>query len=248
MNRILPLLIFFLLASRAVAEEPYVSSASLREDEVCFRLPEGMVDWTAIARKTYGPDLDHPDPDALRQTYSESGGESLVRFEVPVPPEVATRGWQLLHEDGVSALQPDRLWGEVSYDVDRKAQLLSQGPSRINGSACASSPPARPAFVIGRTAGEWITEAVPWTTEAAGKFSFQAAGERYLFGPPKFAKPEVRKVLVLRSGDRLSWVLVSWAPDLQCEKLCCGYAFSLFELGPGGKLREISENGYECDP
>jgi hypothetical protein len=240
MNRTL-LLALFLLASPAVGEEPYIGRARLEGDELCFDLPEGMVDWTALAKETYGPGLERPDPDVLRQTYYEPGALSRVRFEAPVPPQVATRGWQLLHEDGVSALQPGRLWGEVHYKVDRKYQLLGQGPSGIHGSACASSPPARPAFVLGGAAGEWTTEEVPWTAEAAGSFSFQAAGERYLFRPPKYAKPEVRKVLVLKSGDRRPWALVSWGPDF------CEYAFSLFELGSGGDLRMLQENGYGCD-
>jgi hypothetical protein len=242
------LLTLFLLASPAFGGEAYVGPAWLEpEGELCFQLPDGMVDWGALAKEALGPALDRPDPDILRQTYFESGGVSRVRFEAPVPPQVATRGWQLLHEDGMSALQPGRLRGEVRYKVDRKHQLLDQGPSNFYGSACASSPPARPAFVVDGAAVEWTTEAVPWTTETAGSFSFQTAGERYLFEPPRFAKAEVRKVLVLRSGERQSRALVSWAPDLRCEKACCEYAFSLFELAPGGKLRMTQQNGYRCD-
>ena len=237
----------FLLANPVSGEEPYVGRAWLEPGgELCFQLPDGLVDWPALARETLGPAVDRPDPGMLRQSYFEPGGSSHVRFEAPVPSQVATQGWQLLHEDGVSPVQPGRLRGEVRYEVDRELRLLGQ--AGIFGSACASSPQAKPAFVLGASAGEWRMEEVAWTVEATGGISFQAAGERYLVDTPDFAVPRAKKVLVLRSENRQRpWALISWSPDLRCEKACCEHAFSLLELGPGGKLREISENGYGCD-
>lgn len=246
MNRTL-FLILFLLASPASGEDPYVGRARLEPGgEVCFELPDGLVDWPALAKEALGPAVDDPDPEVLRQNYFEPGGSSHVRFEAPVPSQVATRGWLLLDEHGVSALQPGRLRGEARYEVDRSFRLLSR--AGIFGSACASSPQAKPAFVLGGPAGKWTVQSVTWSLETAGGISFQTAGERYLVDAPDFAVPRARKVLVLRSEDRQRpWALISWESDLRCGKACCEHAFSLLELGLGGKLHKVSENGYGCD-
>jgi hypothetical protein len=243
-----PALLFALalLASPASGDERSVGRVWREpEGELCFDLPDGLVDWSALAREALGPALDHPESEMLRRHPFESGGSSHVRFEAPVPPQVAARGWQLVHEDGVTAVQPGRLRGEVSYDVDRELRWL--GSMTISGSACASIPLAKPAFVLGGPVEEWTAEPVPWTPETAG-VSFETAGERYRVEAPDFAVPRAGKVLVLRSKARqLSWALVSWAPDPRCEQACCEHAFSLVELGPGGKLRGVFENGYGCD-
>lgn len=239
------LLFALALLAGPAADERHVGLARQEpEGELCFDLPDGLVDWPALAGKALGPALDHPDPEVLREYHFESGGSSRVHFEAPVPPQVAARGWQLVHEDGVTALQPDRLRGEVSYDVDRQLRWL--GSKRISGSACVSSP-MTPAFILGGPVEEWTAESVPWISETTG-VSFETAGERYRIEAPDFAVPRARKVLVLRSKSRqFLWALVAWAPDLRCEGLCCEHAFSLVELGPGGKLRGVYENGYGCD-
>ena len=229
------------LGSSPPQSDIYVGHAYSEENgRVCFDLPEGLVDWTTLAKKTLGKKFDQPDKNSTWE------GQSLL-YPAPVPRQVSSKVWRILHPGGILTLQPKMLKGRVTYQLSRSFQVLS--PPRAWGGACGSVDPGsvRAAFVIGAEGGEWSSEPATWSSEKNGRFVIESSGGRYTFSPPDFAVSRLKKLLVFRSAELPPRALAVWDSDPNCEALCCESAFSLYELGPKGKLATLGENGYGCD-
>ncbi|HEX7186233.1 MAG TPA: hypothetical protein VF756_30690 [Thermoanaerobaculia bacterium] len=242
--------LLFLSASTQPPADLYAGRAYSRGGEICFDLPEGLVDWGALGKAALGAEgFDRPSPETLRKyPYFESGGSSNARFEAPVPPQVSDRVWQVLHENGFQPLRPKVLRGEVIYNVNRSFEVL--GPPAATGQACGagSRDKGKAAFVLsGGTAGGWSFAPVKASAEAPGRFAIEFMGSRYRFENPDFAVPRLQKVLVFRSEGSRPLALAVWEADPRCEVMCCEASFSLFALGPEGALQRLEDNGYDCD-
>jgi hypothetical protein len=241
----------FIIVITPIAAEPQnaENAYTLGDGEICFDLPEGLVDWLDLARSSLGHEtLRNPSVELLRRHYFEPGGGSVLPYEATVPPRISERQWLLLHETGSVVLRPTTLRGELFYRVDRDFKVLG-GPTAF-GKACGriDDPDLRAAFVLsGISASEWSLETVSPVTEGDRRFSIKSLGQRYTFESPAFAVPRLKRVLLFRAVGETPLALAVWESDPHCEALCCEYAYSLYELGAGGALRVISENGYGCD-
>lgn len=244
----------FLFGLSAQPSEGYFGRAySEKDGEICFDLPQGLVDWEDLAKAMLRKKtLDRPSKEFLIQNYSEpydQKGQSIVPFKAPVTPQVASRHWRLLHESGAFELRPSVLKGEVRYSVTESFELFD-GP-RVWGQACGvasqEQKKVRAAFVFSGTLESWLFEPAKWSPGKDGTFVIASAAGRHRITPPDFAVPRIKNVVVIRSTGSLPRALVSWASDPHCQKLCCEFAFSLYELGPRGRLVTLGESGYGCD-
>lgn len=59
--------------------------------------------------------------------------------------------------------------------------------------------------------------------------------------------PRVKDALLFNISQQKSVILVVWDPDRNCERGCCEFAYSLFEIGSEGRLHLLGENFYGCD-
>lgn len=236
-------------------QSPLERAFSEGEGEICFSLPEGLVDWGKLARSSLGKwHFENPGRQYLGPREPEQGNDRPVRFWTPVPPPVAERKWQILHEGGSLLFAPERLRVVVTYHVDWKDPYRLQADAEVNpslsGRACgtARDPSFRAGFAVSGSAGEWPVESLRWTTGSEGRIAIETPEGRYILDPPKYAIPRIRKIQLFRPEGVAPRVLVAWDPrgeggrDAHCE-----LSFSLHELQPGGKAPRIAENGYECD-
>jgi hypothetical protein len=236
-------------------EKPLERAFSEDNGEICFWLPEGLVDWKKLARASLGKwHFENPDRKYLGPREREQGNDRPVHLWTPVPTPVAERWWQILHEGGSLLFIPDRLRLEVTYHVDWEDpyRLKKDGEEnpRTSGRACGAvaNRKLRAGFAVSAGAGLWLAESLKWTTWKDGRIAIKTAEGLYILKPPSFAVPRIRKIQLFRPEGLPPRALVSWNPrgeggrDAHCE-----FSLSLYELRPGGKAPMIAENGYGCD-
>ena len=232
-------------------ESLYVGRAYAETNDaaVCFDLPEGLVDWDEYAQRSLGEKaFKNPDTTALRKNFFEVGRVSVLRFEAAVPTSIARVDWFLLHENGSDKVRPAILRGEVMYDVDRNFSIIRRRPAF--GKACigAANKNIRAAFVIrGTGATTWSSHRTAVDAVGPAQFSLTLSGKRFAFTKPEIAVPRIKDVLLFKIGEEKSVILVVWDPDRNCEKVCCEFAYTLYEMGDEGRLRLLAENFYGCD-
>ena len=61
------------------------------------------------------------------------------------------------------------------------------------------------------------------------------------------AVPRVKEVLFFKISEQKSVILVVWDPDRKCEKTCCEFAYSLYEIRSDGCLHLLGESLHGCD-
>lgn len=236
-------------------EKPLERAFSERDGEICFWLPEGLVDWEKLARSSLGQwHFENPDRKYLGPREREHANDRPVRFWTAVPPQVAERQWQILHEGGSLLFAPERLRLEVIYRVDLNDPYRLRKDEEKNphtsGRACGTvaNRKLRAGFAVSGREGKWPAESLKWTTWKDGRIAIQTPEGLYILKPPSFAIPRIRKIQLFRPEGTPPRVLVSWDPrgeggrDAHCE-----FSLSLYDLRPGGKAPMIAENGYGCD-
>lgn len=220
----------------------------INDGRVCFDLPEGLIDWNQYAQRILGQDvLKDPDPNVLRKNYFEVGRVSRLKFEAAVPTSIFHINWFLLHENGCDQVRPTLLRGEVTYGVDQNFKAIDRRPA--SGRACVGSSNKNVrAFVIrGSGATTWSTHRSALETDTPGHFLLSLFGQRLAFSKPEEAVPRVKDVLLFNISQQKPVILVVWDPDRNCEKGCCEFAYSLYEIGSDGHLHLLGENFYGCD-
>lgn len=211
--------------------------------DVCFDVPSGFVNWQALAVATLGAGgAANPSRDTLRAHYESMFRTSTLHFAARVTRPTADVRWLIIHEDGVLALVPSELRGEVSFQLNRGLRIL--GSPRYSGAACAhaTGAPIRAAFAVSsRAAGAWASETVKADSLGAGAYSVAVGGWRYRFSRDP-GSGNVKKTIVVRGPNGPVFLLVVWP-----EESTCLNTYSLFEIAPGGTLRELRQNTYNCD-
>ena len=191
--------------------------------------------------------LSLPDPGVLRKNFFDVGQVSNVKFEATMPISISNMKWLLLHEKGYLQVRPTMLRGEVMYDVDKNFRIKDRRPA--SGKACVrlGDRNVRAAFIVGGTdATAWSSQRTSLQTESPGHFALSLFGHRLNFSNPN-AVPRVKDVLVFTISPNQSVLLVVWDSDRKCEKGCCEYAYSLYEVGGEGRLVPLGDNFYGCD-
>jgi hypothetical protein len=233
-------------------ETPYVGRAYTETNYsgVCFDLPEGLIDWNQYAERVLGENVfKNPDPNTLRKNCAnEMGTLSTLTFEAPVPSSIGGMSWLLLHETGFEQIRPTLLRGEVMYDVNRNFRILKRRPAYGKACTAGNSKNIRAAFVIkGDRPTSWSSHRTALDAGGPEQFFLTLSGKRFTFTKPRIAVPRIKDVLVFDRSEHKSVILVIWDPDRNCEKACCEFAYTLYEIGSEDRFRLLAENFYGCD-
>jgi hypothetical protein len=239
------------MAAPSEKEMLYVGNAYTENNDgrVCFDLPKGLIDWNEYAQLSLGETaLRNPDPNVLRKNFFEVGRVSVLKFEAIVPSSISRTNWLLLHENGCDQVRPTLLRGEVMYDVDRNFRIIGRRPASSKACIGGSDKNVRAAFVLrGTTAGAWSSHRAALETDRPGHFLLSLLGQHFAFTNPDATVPRVKDVLLFKVAEQKSVILVVWESDRKCEKGCCEFAYSLYEMGSEGLLQPLGENLYGCD-
>jgi hypothetical protein len=240
---VVPLAVSLLSGLLVLDSGPYFGRAYTSAGQVCFELPDSLVDWSGLAIRSLGEEaVRHPSPETLEQHFFEPGGVSEVRFVAAVTPALQETEWLILHETGFMAVRPTALRGEIVYHVDSSFRV--QGEPLFLGEACASpgDPAPRAAFVVsGLSLRTSSTGHIRTVTAPEGRLAFQWRGHRYTVTVPKFATSQVKGIVLYPRPDGPSLALLAW------RSAFCESAYSLFEVSPDTDGRLVAENGYNCD-
>jgi hypothetical protein len=247
------LVVAALTANAGAAVGSSVPSAYTRDDDqICVDVPEGLVDWGALARKKAGnARVDHPSKEFLRK-HSDDYGPSL---ELKVVPTAAVTGrlWNVLHETGVYRLQPEWLRVVVEYQVDENLNLRE--PTAFAGEVCGRGRPSiHAAFVLPENfqllgEAKWGIDVSPpvfpcstvkdCARKSESTYTLLWDGHRYHHKSAGSAFMIKRASVFRREDDKLL-ILIRWAEG------GCEWDFSLFEVS-GTELVEVGVNDYGCD-
>lgn len=223
----------------------YWGNASSQHGEVCLDLPPGLVDWRALAVQSLGQArFAHPSPDVLRAGLEPEMGNSMsVPFVAPVPASVGDRFWVVLYRGGTAPVIPTVLRGNVTYFFDSTLTLTAEPAA--GGVACAPgrTPEAAAFYVSGTTLRDAALDATAVTAAGRDSFAISVAGEEHRFPRPSFAFPKVLHVTLFHRDPTGTIALIEWDPG---DGSTCLSSFSLLILGAAG-LRDLLENGYDCD-
>jgi hypothetical protein len=233
------------VALTGAAGPVYWGNASSQHGEVCLELPPGLVDWRALAVQSLGQErFAHPSPDVLRPGLEPEMGNSMsVPFEAPVPASVGDRFWVVLYRGGTAPVIPTVLRGNVTYFFDSTLTLSAEPVA--GGVACAPgrTPEAAAFYVSGATLRDPALDATTVTPVGRDSFAISVAGQEHRFPRPSFAFPKVLHVTLFHRDPTGTIALIEWDPG---DGSNCQSSFSLLILGSAG-LRDLLENGYDCD-
>lgn len=227
--------------------EPRVEwgSASSENGRTCLDLPQGLVDWRALAIASLGVKrFAQPGRDVLQAGVEPETGNSVdVEFQAPVPPVVRARRWTVLYRGGSASITPTVLRGHVVYFVD-STLALTRAPV-ADGQACADGQTAQAAAFY--VTGAAIHDASPYngsvTALSGDSFAIVVAGETVRFPRPGFALAGVLHVTLFHTEAAEAVALVEWDPG---DGSACASSFTLLMLMPRGSRAPL-ENGYGCD-
>ena len=221
--------------------EPHVGRAyASARGEVCWDLPDSLVDWTAVATGALRASREPPEA-LLRQHYSEIAGSSDIPFEVPPTAAVTAKAWHVVFDTTIVELRSTRLRGTARFEVDSAFRLT--GPRTFFGKACARDHRFQmAAFVVNAAPGSrWTAEKGVVRRVAERRWSVEFRGSTHTIGMPRFAGDSITRATVFtRPGAAALW-LVRWKTGF------CESAYSLFSITPGGTTKQVGENGYHCD-
>jgi len=219
-------------------------------NQICVDIPEGLVDWEALARTKLGDArIDHPSKAFLRKHLGEYGPS--VTLNVAPTAAVTARPWNVLHETGVYRLHPGSLQVTVEYPDERMNLQTS-----FSGWLCGHTPsPLNAAFVLSqdfKLLGEakWGVdvirpgEAPCFSVEDCAaprdqaNYTFLWDGHRYQW--KHSWRGSIMRASVFRREDEKVFILIRWV-DAGCY-----LDFSLFEVTQT-KLIQVGDTDYGCD-
>ena len=221
------------------------SRASSGNGEVCLELPEGLVDWRALAIADFGKArFEHPSRSVLRSGLQpEAGNSAEVKFESAVPAAVSSRSWTVIYRDGSAPVRPTVLRGSVVYFVNSRL-ALTRAPV-AEGTACAPWAIAQSAafFTSGATVRQVRVAESSVTRSGTDTFAITLDGHATRFARPDFTTAGVSHVTIFQTDRQETLALIDWDHG---DGSTCGHAFTLLTLTPAGS-RVPLENGYDCD-
>lgn len=219
-------------------------NASSDSAHVCLDLPDGVVDWTALAVVALGrARYAHPSTQVLRSALQPEGGRTaVVQFRAAVPAAVQGRSWIVLYSGGSVAVHPTELHGNVVYFVNSKL-ALTQAPL-ASGTACAPWKLAQSAGFFASDVAIGDARTVDSAVMRVGRdtFSISAGGHTIRFPRPGFVTAGASHVTLFGTAPGDTLALIEWDPG---DGSTCGHMFTLITLLPASRLPR--DNGYDCD-
>jgi hypothetical protein len=221
-------------------------SAVLSSDssEVCFGVPNDVVDWDAIADSALGRAfIQNPPVKELRRHHISEWGSSAFPFSRALSPKASAMDWLLVRESGLVVVHPTILKGRVAFSVDKRFVVHTKASE--DKEACAPIATEGGGFVFsGVAARGWRVDSgphiAPLTSRQTNRYRFAATidGQAYLF-TVEYETTVLLSRLVRRGPQ--AFLLIKWKDIGDCSD-----HYHLFAVRPVGELRLVSESVGDC--